>query len=173
MDEKVKNNFFFDWIMPIAVAVIVVLLVNHFLIFQIEVKSGSMTPTLLKKDRLMSTVIYDYKSIKRGDIITFYSREYDDLFVKRVVGLPGENVDIDDKGIVYINGKKLDESYVKYPSPKEGHFKIPNGKYLMLGDDREISDDARYWKNPYIDKRDIKGKVRIRVFPFDRIGSVQ
>ena len=173
MDEKVKNNFFFDWIMPIAVAVIVVLLVNHFLIFQIEVKSGSMTPTLLKKDRLMATVIYDYKSIKRGDIITFYSREYDDLFVKRVVGLPGENVDIDDKGIVYINGKKLDESYVKYPSPKEGHFKIPNGNYLMLGDDREISDDARYWKNPYIDKSDIKGKVRIRVFPFDRIGSVQ
>ena len=169
-----KGNFFFDWVVPVGIAFLIVLLINKFLIFQIKVPTGSMIPAIEKNDRLLVSRIYNYDSIKRGDVLVFVSREYNSQwFVKRVVGLPGETVDIDDTGKVYINGKELKEDYVKHPSPKEGHFKIPEGKYLMLGDNREISEDARYWNNPYIDKSDIKGKVRFTILPLDRIGTIK
>lgn len=168
------KKFFFDWIVPIGAAFIIVFLINKFIFFQVQVPTGSMIPAIQKKDRLLVTKVYDYESIKRGDILVFISRENNDAwFVKRVVGLPGEKVDIDSDGTVYINGKVLVEDYVKNPSPKEAHFDIPEGKYLMLGDNRAVSDDARYWHNPYIDKADILGKAKLTVFPFNRFGSLK
>lgn len=168
------KGFFFDWIMPVLIAFVIVFLINKFIFFQVQVPTGSMIPTIQKKDRLFVTKVYDYSSIKRGDILVFISRENnDEWFVKRVVGLPGEHVVIDENGTVFINGEMLQEDYVENPSPKQADFTVPEGKYLMLGDNRAVSDDARYWKNPYIDEKDILGKARITVFPFNRFGSLK
>lgn len=171
-----KNNgiksFFFDWMIPIIAAIVLTLLINKFLIFKVSVPTGSMSPTIKPGDQIFVTKIYNPKLIKRGDIVVFYSHELNDRLIKRVIGLPGEKVEIKDDGKVYIDGKLLDEPYVKFPSDKKASFVVPEGEYLMLGDNRADSQDARYWNNPYIDGKDISAKAGLRVYPFNRFGFV-
>lgn len=167
------TKFLFDWLIPLIVAVILFLLVRNFLVFKVKVPTPSMVPTVEVGDQFFATKVYNPESIKRGDIVVFKSEEFVELLMKRVIGLPGDKVDIKNGGKVYINDTEYVEDYVKNPSDKEGSFVVPQGKYLMLGDNRAKSDDARYWKNPYIDGSNIQGKVRIRVYPFNRIGSIK
>ena len=68
--------------------------------------------------------------------------------------------------------KQLEEKYVKNNEDYDGSFEIPEGKYFFLGDNRAQSDDSRYWENPYVDEKDIEGKVQIRIYPFNKIGKV-
>lgn len=167
------KKLLFDWVIPIVAALILTFLINKFLLFQVSVPTGSMIPTIEKDDRLLITKVYNYSSIKRGDILVFNSREYNQPFVKRVVGLPGEKVEVVD-GVVYINGTELKEDYVKNPDKMSCNFGvIPQGHYLFLGDNRAISEDARYWKNKFIDEKDIMGKARFTVYPFSRFGSLK
>lgn len=176
MDENINKTkaFIFDWIIPIAVAILVAVLINKFLLFKIKVPTGSMIPTVEENDQIFVTRVYNPSKLERGDIIVFKSKELNDEFLlKRLIGLPGDKVDIKNDGKVYINGELLDEPYVKNPSPKEGSFVVPEGKYFMLGDNRAISNDARYWKEPYIDGKDIEAKAGFRIYPFNRIGVVK
>lgn len=95
------------------------------------------------------------------------------MLLKRVIGIPGDKIEIKDGGKVYINGELKDEPYVKNPDDKQASFVVPEGKYLMLGDNRAKSNDARYWNNPYIDGTNIQGIARLRVYPFDRISFLK
>ncbi|WP_052447254.1 signal peptidase I [Clostridium polynesiense] len=177
MKNKTEENSFikqivFDWIFPIIAAIIIAYLINTFLIFKVYIPSESMKPTLNEKDQLFVTKMYNRNKIERGDILVFYSHEIGDLLIKRVIGLPGDKVDIKN-GEVSVNGEKLEESYVKYPAQSTKSFEVPEGKYLFLGDNRANSNDGRMWKNPYIDGKDIKGKAQVRVYPFNRIGFIK
>jgi signal peptidase I len=147
--------------------------IHKALIFKIYIPSLSMSPTLEVGDQCFATRVYNKDNIKRGDILVFYSDELESLLIKRVVGLPGEEVEIKNDGSVYINGVKHDEPYVENQSDMSATFKVPEDHYLFLGDNRANSKDARFWENKYISKDDIKGKARIRVFPFNRFGSLQ
>ena len=166
--DKMKK-FFYDWIVPVAIAVVIALLINKLLLFKIYIPSESMVPTLRIGDQLFVTKIYNKDKIQRGDILVFYSEELDELLIKRTIGFPGEEVEIKNNGEVYINGRKLEEPYVVHESSKGGKFKVPEGHLLFLGDNRANSRDSRYWDNPYISMNNVKGKARIRVFPFKRI----
>ncbi len=175
-EAKTKNNyskFFMDWIMPIILALIIAGLINKFLLFKVYIPSESMVPTLKVGDQLFVTKIYDTDKIKREEILVFFSEELNDLLIKRVIGLPGDTVEIKENGDVYVNGNLLNEPYVKNPSDKSGSFKVPKDKFLFLGDNRAISKDSRWWNDPFIDKKEIKGKAWIRIYPFDRIGTVK
>lgn len=173
-----KNNFFFEWIVPLAAAVVIALLIKHFLIFKVYIPSGSMIPTLNVGDHLFVTRVYNLDNIKRGDILVFDSKELNDVLIKRVIGLPGDKVVIKD-GKVSVNGEELDESYVvnheseEEASRYDGEYDVPEGKYFFLGDNRPVSYDARKWKNPYIDGEDIKAKAQIKVYPFSDFGSIK
>ncbi|MEG1002098.1 signal peptidase I [Clostridium sp.] len=167
-----KNNFFFDWIVPVIIAVVLAVLINKFLIFKVYIPSSSMEPTLNVGDNLFVTRVYDPEKLHRGDIVVFESKELNETVIKRLIGLPGDTIKIDG-GIVFVNGKKLDEPYVKYPMDTYGEFKVPEGKYFFLGDNRANSNDARFWKNPYIDGSDIKGKAQVRIYPLNRIGLLE
>ncbi len=167
------TKFLFDWIVPIIGAFILARLINTFVLFKVTVPTESMVPTVEKNEQFFVTKIYNPESIKRGDIVVFKSEEFPDLLMKRVIGLPGEKVEIKNGGKVFINDKEYKEDYVKNPSDKEGSFVVPKGKYLMLGDNRARSNDARYWNNPYIDGSNVEAKAVIRVYPFSRIGSVK
>lgn len=167
------KKFFMDWIVPIAIAVLIALAINKLLLFKIVVPSESMFPTIKINDQIFVTKIYDTSKIKRGDIIVFYSDELNELLIKRVIGLPGEKVEIKDDGSVFINGTKIDEPYVKNTSNQTGSFNVPEGHFLFLGDNRSNSRDSRYWDNPYISKDKIKGKARIIVYPFSRFGLLK
>lgn len=164
------RDIFRDWILPIVIAFVIATLINKFLFYQIRVPSGSMYPTIKVGDRIIVTRIYDKSKLKRGDIVVFYLQEKKDTLIKRLIGLPGDKVTINSSGEVFINGSKLDESYVVFKDNLEKSFEVPTGKYLFLGDNRADSLDSRFWKNPYVDASDIKGKAQFVLFPFKRFG---
>ncbi|WP_300257704.1 signal peptidase I [Clostridium sp.] len=158
-----------EYISIIFVAIILTFLVNKFLVFKIVVPTPSMAPTIEPGDQLFATRIYNLSNMKRGDMIVFYSKEFDEKMIKRLIGLPGERIEIKEDGTVYVNNERLDEHYIKYPGGKVNiNFEVPEDKYLLLGDNRDNSKDARYWSNQYIDGDDILGKAQITVWPLNR-----
>jgi len=160
-----------DWLFPIVVAIIVATLINKFLFYQVMVPSGSMYPTIKVGDKILVTRVYNIKNLKRGDIIVFESDELKEKLIKRLIGLPGDEVVVKDKGRVFINGSEIAQPYVVYMEDLDKSFKVPENKYLFLGDNRADSRDARRWNNPYIDSIDIKGKAQFITYPFKRFGK--
>ena len=173
MRRKVKkSNFFSDWVVPIVIAVILAVLINKFLIFKVKIPSESMVPTLNVGDRLFVTRVYNTEKLKRGDIVVFYSEEKNEDMIKRLIGLPGDEVVIND-GRVTVNGETLEENYIGTVDNYSGEFTVPEGKYFFLGDNRYWSLDSRYWDEPYIDGSEIKGKAQIKVYPWKDFGKIE
>ena len=166
--------FIKEWVVPIAIALIIVLFLNKFVFILVTVPTGSMESTIMPGDRLYVNELFNIKDAARGDILVFKSDELDEKrLVKRVIGLPGETVEVMVDGSVYINGEILDEPYAVEVESEAKVFNVPKNSYLFFGDNRPISYDARYWDNPYIDESKIIGKVLFRFFPFNRIGIVE
>ncbi|MBO1685069.1 MAG: signal peptidase I [Clostridium butyricum] len=161
-----------DWIMPILLAIMIAIVINKVLFFNVYVPTTSMVPTINKDDKLLVTRIHNTDKIERGDIIVFNSDELKKRLIKRVIGLPGDHIVIHD-GIININGSDIKEDYVKNNEKYDGEFFVPNEKYFFLGDNRAHSDDARLWSNPYIDKEDIEGKAIFRFYPFNNFGLLK
>lgn len=170
--EIKKSNFFSDWVVPIVIAVILAILINRFLIFKVKIPSESMVPTLNVGDRLFVTRVYNPEKLKGGDIVVFYSEEKNEDMIKRLIGLPGDKIVIND-GVVTVNCETLEENYIGTADNYSGEFTVPEGKYFFLGDNRYWSLDSRYWQNPYIDGSDIKGKAQIKVYPWKDFGKVE
>lgn len=138
------------------------------------VPTGSMLPTIQLQDRLIvDRIFYKSDTIKRGDIIVFEAPESAEEqldLVKRVIGLPGERVQITN-GKVYINDQALNEPYIKEPMDYEyGPVMIPSDSYFMLGDNRTASKDSHIWG--FLPSNKILGRVWIRYWPFDKFGSL-
>ncbi|MGG7059986.1 signal peptidase I [Clostridium tertium] len=174
-DGKGKNsikNFIYEWGIPIVSAIIIALLINKYLLFKVLIPSESMVPTLNVGDRLFVTRVYNLDKLKRGDIVVFYSEELQADLIKRLIGLPGDKIKIEN-GVVSVNGEVLQEDYIGAEDNFNGEYEVPEGKYFFLGDNRLYSKDSRYWINPYIDGKDITGKAQIKVYPFDEIGKVK
>ncbi|WP_317273715.1 MULTISPECIES: signal peptidase I [Clostridium] len=174
-DGKRKNsikNFIYEWGIPIISAFIIAFLINKFLLFKVLIPSESMVPTLNVGDRLFVTRVYNLDKLQRGDIVVFYSEELQEDLIKRLIGLPGDKIEIIN-GVVYVNGEKLVEDYIGTEDNFNGVYEVPEGKFFFLGDNRLYSKDSRYWINPYIDGEDITGKAQIKVYPFDEIGKLK
>lgn len=172
--DQGKMKFIKEWIIPIISAIAIAFLINKFLFFNMEVMSGSMIPTLNVSDRYVVTKVYNKENLKEGDIIVFYSDELNERLVKRLIGLPGDKIEIKN-GIVFRNGEKLNEDYVKNKDTYtyDGTYEVPKGEYFFLGDNRPNSADSRLWKNPYINASSIEGKVQFRFYPFKDFGTVK
>ncbi|EHI97415.1 signal peptidase I [Clostridium sp. DL-VIII] len=158
---------------PVLIAIIIAFGTIQFLFFKTKVPTMSMDPTIKVGDNILVTRIYNLNNIKRGDILVFNSNELNERLIKRVIGLPEETVKIKDDGKVLINDNELQEPYVKYPGGKSGIFKVPEGEYFFMGDNRENSYDGRYWRYGYISAKDIKGKAQFIIFPFNRVGLLK
>lgn len=171
MNNSSLKKIFIDWIMPVFIAVILALLIQKYLLYKVFIPSESMKATLNVGDHLFVTRVYNPEKLKRGDIVVFNSEELNQILIKRLIGLPGDKVEIIE-GVVYINDEKLDEPYVENRDSKSAIFEVPEGKLLFLGDNRNNSYDAREWINPYIDYEDVMAKAQIRVYPFSDFGSV-
>jgi signal peptidase I len=130
-----------------------------------------MYPAIKIGDKIISTRVYDRSKLKRGDIVVFYSVEKNDTLIKRLIGLPGDEIEINSKGEMFINGEKYDEPYVVNKDKLAAEFKVPEDSFVFMGDNRRVSDDARRWNNPYIEGKYIKGKARFISFPFKRFGK--
>ena len=166
------ENLIYEWIIPIISAFIITFLIHKFVLYKVYIPTESMVPSLNVGDRLFVTRVYNLDKLQRGDILVFYSEELQEDLIKRLIGLPGDKIEIKN-GVVYVNGEILEEDYIGAKDTVNGVYEVPEGKYFFLGDNRLYSKDSRYWINPYIDGKDIAGKAQIKVYPFDQIGKVK
>ena len=180
-EKKEKFNLkeeIISWVQILVIASLIAFVLNRFIIANSRVPSASMENTIMTHDRVIgSRLSYYFTDPERGDIIIFYFP--DDItektyYVKRIIGMPGETVDIRD-GNVYINGSDtpLDEPYIReeMETPVELHYEVPEGCYFMLGDNRNYSADSRFWHNTYVKREKIVAKVLFRYFP--SIGKIR
>lgn len=165
-DKKTeKKSIIKEWIIDIAIVASVAVLIWRFVGYGVWITSGSMIPTLQIKDRLIVERVYNPQNLKEGDIVLFKNDEFPgDILIKRLIGLPGDKIEIKN-GIVFRNGEKLEEDYVKNNEYISGVYDVPEGKYFFLGDNRANSDDSRHWKNPYVDASYIEAKAVMRYYP--------
>lgn len=158
---------------PIVIALVVAILLKTFIFANAVVPTGSMINTIQEGDRIIaSRLAYINEDPKRYDVIIFhYPDDESQLFVKRIIGMPGETINIKN-GIVYItdaNGNTTEarSDFVTncVPTGDFGPYTVPLGSYFVMGDNRNDSWDARYWKKKNVEKKKIIGKVKFRYFP--------
>ena len=172
-DSRGVGRTVFEWVGLVVLALIIALLIKTFLFQAFYIPSESMVPTLKVHDRvLVNKLSYKLHDVHRGDIVVFKAPPnadpgIDDL-VKRVVGLPGDVVE-GHGGHVYINGKRLPETYlpVGVTTSAFDARKIPKDSYWVMGDNRGNSKDSRSFG--FITKGQIVGRVFLRIWPLTRI----
>lgn len=154
-------------VIPYVVIVVVVVLIRTFIITPVKVDGDSMKNTLKNGDILL---LYKLSSINRFDIIVLDEEKDNEKIIKRVIGMPGETIAIK-KGKIYINDKVIDDEYAYGETSDYNKVTLRDNEYFILGDNRLISKDSRYF-GP-IKENEIKGKIVFRLFPFTKIGTVQ
>jgi len=167
------KKFFKEWILPFGLEILVLLFLLKYVFTFVVVPTGSMIPTIDEKSILFTTRIHNVEKVQRGDILVFESEELHETLIKRLIGLPGETVVVDDEGKVTVDGVPLDEPYVVYPSDRSGEFHVPEGCYLFFGDNRKGSNDARRWDDPYIPGDKIIAKARFTLWPLPNFGVLR
>ena len=166
----------FEIILYFALVACITFLIIHFVGQRTVVNGVSMQPTLSDGDNLIvDKLSYRFHDPDRFDIIVF-PQEDGRYFIKRIIGLPGESVRIDEDGFIYINGEKLQESYGKEvmrdPGLAKDGIQLGADEYFVLGDNRNNSEDSRYADMGNIKKRNIIGKVWFIASPWSRFGFV-
>ena len=161
-----------EWVIIIAIAFVLSLVIRNYLVDTRIVPTGSMLPTIQLQDRLIvDRIIYRFDVVHRGDIIVFTAPEAaqeDKDLVKRVIGLPGDKLEVI-QGRIYIDDKVLNEPYVEAPADYNyGPVTIPPDSYFMLGDNRRYSKDSHVWG--YVPSDNILGRVWIRYWPLENFG---
>ncbi len=176
-EKKDKKNEVMEWIESIVIAVVIALLIKTFILNTTFVKGNSMYPTLHEKDRLFANKIQLYFSRpKRGDIVLIDAPDQNKKkYIKRVVGLEGDKIDIID-GKVYLNGQALDEEYTEPDSYTDVYsndsWLVDKGHIFVLGDNRApgASKDSRYFGQVAEDS--VLGIAKYRYYPFGRFGKI-
>ncbi|HEV2281176.1 MAG TPA: signal peptidase I [bacterium] len=154
-------------------AAVLSLVIITFVVQAFYIPSGSMEPTLMVNDRiLVAKFLYRFEPIARGDVIVFrYPLNPQRDFVKRVMGRPGEQAQLKE-GVVYINGQRISEKgyTIKPDFGNYGPVTVPQGEYFVLGDNRNNSEDSRFFG--YVPRANIIGKAIFIYWPPQRIGFV-
>ncbi|HPX52585.1 MAG TPA: signal peptidase I [Candidatus Paceibacterota bacterium] len=159
---------------------IIIKMIQGFVVQPFLVDGGSMLPNLKSGELLIiDKLTFDIDNLKRGDVIVFRHSKNDKhngkYFIKRLIGLPGDRVTVENGVTTIYNSKNpdgmiLDESFVKYKdNVKNINITLQNGEYLAFGDNRAESYDSRSWGVIY--KKDISGKAVFRLYPFNQIGA--
>ena len=182
-EKRTKKSVVWEYAEAIVIAVILALIIRKFVIQAYKIPSGSMLETLQIGDHiLVNKFIYYFKEPERGDIIVFkYPKDQKRDFIKRLIGLPGETLEIKDKK-VFINGELLDEPYAVFKDTETFYFNpyartrdnygpriIPENCYFMMGDNRDYSQDSRYWG--LLDRELIEGKALLIYWSWNKNGQ--
>lgn len=163
----------------VVIILVCIFIVPRYIVQRTVVKGTSMENTLHNAESLIvEKVSYHFNNPDRFDIIVFYPfgrDDPDDYYVKRVIGLPGETIQISGTDIL-INGKKLEENYGKDPIDYSGiasePLKLGDDEFFVMGDNRSDSYDSRYAEIGPVTKDKIAGQVVLRIYPFDKMGNM-
>lgn len=180
MSKAVQPSTQSAWIeglKTLGMSIVLALGIRTFVAEARYIPSGSMEPTLQINDRLIiDKLSYDFENPQRGDIVVFnptpalQTEHFHDAFIKRVIGLPGETVEVQ-SGQVLINDRPLVESYIAAkPTYHFGPVTVPPNSYLVLGDNRNDSYDSHYWG--FVPRSDIVGRAVFRFYPFNHVGEI-
>jgi len=175
--EKKKMREILDWVLHIGIALVIGFLIVTFVGQRTIVYDISMEPTLVEGDNLLVEKLgYRFGWLKRGDIIVFQPPWSDKRLIKRLIAVEGDTVQIKD-GKVYVNGELfltgLSQEPVT-PDPVKSEYNnltIPEGMYYVLGDNRQFSEDST--EIGPIKKEWVKGRAILRLYPFDKFGSLK
>ena len=165
-----------EWILPFGLEILALLLIVKFIFFIAIVPSGSMEPTIQERSALFTLRVHDLEKLERGDVIVFEAETPElagTTLIKRLIGLPGDHVEIDENGAMAINGEVQSEDYVVYQYAIPSVFDVPEGHYLFMGDNRANSLDSRYWSDPYVSAESIQGRAVFTLFPFSHFGKLR
>ena len=181
----------FSWLLTMGVVYLIVLVLTTFLVVNANIPSESMEKTIMTGDKLFANrLAYINSDPERGDIVVFNATVEDTLYIKRIIGLPGEKVEIRDAKI-YINDstEPLEEDYLPEPWYHKNDglvYQVPEGCYFMLGDNRNHSSDSREWKDiamsrplnkteeeaeqyQFVKRSEILGKAFFRYWPLNKM----
>jgi signal peptidase I len=162
------------WTRDLLIAIGLALVIIVFLYQPVKVEGTSMAPLLSDQERIfINKFVYRFEPITRGDVVVFwYPLDRSKSFIKRVIGLPGETIEIR-RGVVYVNGKTMDEPYVppQYADVTDyGPTRVPQGCYFVMGDHRISSNDSRVF-GP-VASQYIYGRAVFAYWPVDHFGSL-
>ena len=167
----------YDWIQCIIFALVFCVLLFVFAVRMVNVVGDSMVPTLEQSDKVIISNLFYHP--KQGDIVVLRKQTLmEKPIVKRIIATEGQTVDIDfEDGVVYVDGKGLDEPYVNEPVHDrenfEGKITVPEGCVFVMGDNRNASTDSRDARLGCVDERYIMGRVYFTLFPVKNIGVVK
>jgi len=174
--KKFNKQSFWEFVRFALIALTIVVFVRGFIAQPFIVAGSSMVPTFEDGQYLIiDEISYRLSEPKRNDVVVFrYPKDEKKFFIKRIIGLPEETIDIKEGGITISNkehptGFILPQPYIKntLKSPEQ-HFELKKGEYFVLGDNRIASSDSRYWGA--VPKRLLMGKVFLRLLPINKIG---
>ena len=199
MAESFKKSIVREYFESIVIAVILALFIRTFVVQAFKIPTGSMEENLLIGDHLLvnkfvfgptasrlERAVLPIGRLERGDVVVFkYPVEPERDFIKRVVGLPGETIEVKEKK-VYINGKPFEERYVHFLAPptaqselhevtsfdvreRYGPVTVPPNQYFVMGDNRDNSQDSRYWG--FLPRDYIKGKALVVYWSYEGEGA--
>jgi len=162
------------WVRDVFFVVGTAILIVIFLYQPVKVEGTSMLPELKDQERIfVNKFVYRFEKISRRDIVVFwYPRDYTKSFIKRIIGLPGDTIEIR-KGIVFVNGEPLEEPYIQQEYMDKRSMDprtVDIGYYFVMGDDRKYSSDSRVWG--LVPEKYIYGKAVFRYWPVSQIGSL-
>lgn len=173
--EKYRGRYWKMLRGTVAVLVVVAataVLISNLLLPILRIYGSSMTPTLVNGNIVAAVRNGTYQ---RGDIIAFYYNNK--ILVKRVVGMPGEWVNMDENGNVTIDGEPLEEPYLTEKALGECDielpYQVPEGRYFVMGDHRSVSSDSRSSQVGCVSEEQIVGKLLFRLWPLDEIGPIE
>ena len=147
-------------------------IVNSRILLWANIPTGSMIPTIPEHSLVLGTR-YDADKINRYDIVIFkYPDDETQTYIKRVIGMPGETIRIR-VGKVYADGKLIDDAFTAELSADDGEYKVPEGCYFMMGDNRNHSIDSRFWMRKYVEEEKIMAKAKFLIYPFHHFGSLK
>lgn len=178
MEKKSRLREAFSWILYIILIVVMTYVITTFVGQRTRVEGRSMENTLFDGDNLIvDKISYRFKEPERFDVIIFpYRYEKNVYYIKRIIGMPGETIQIKD-GFVYIDGEKLEENFGKEkmddPGIAENLIELGQDEYFVLGDNRNHSKDSRSEQVGVLHREELAGRAWIRIWPFHSFGVIK
>lgn len=176
-DDQQKKSGFFEWIIIIAISIIIALLIKTFILSSTLVMGNSMNPTLQQSDKLfVNKISFSRKNIKQGDIVEIHAPDNPNKdYIKRVIGLPGDRIEIKD-GSIFVNEEKLKEDYTSssntQPTNKNNHWIVKEDEIFVAGDNRLPGESKDSREFGPVKKDSIVGIAFYRYSPFNRLGKL-